>query len=376
MYTNSVTLYFNCNQSIIIVLSSPITFANLLLLWKSPNKIKQNIFCTNDTKIGCCTWLSIGKNFIVSNGNYCMLEWLANENRLNLMEQMINKHKKSISTLQTNTHKHAVGEPKWIKAPASMSPAHLHQYVASVSPGQLSESLPSSQVNICTCLPIHQNAINETQFNFNTHTKKTTNRKTHKHTHTHTPTQQKQKQNTQTTTDCSQQNTICTIPQSNSNVQFSNYVSLSLYWFCLILFLWCWFNIHFVYAVFSGHFQLIEFAFRQFRIGYSVCMFWLFYGLFNMWSTFFCCCLFVTLNWWIGALCPIVKSLPFHWTDWPNDMNTNICIYKEFYDDYHNVICNKIFRRKKEIISPIKHISHHTKSPLHTKQKCHTHKYT
>lgn len=28
-----------------------------------------------------------------------------------------------------------------------MSPAHLHQYVASISPGQLSESLPSSQVN-------------------------------------------------------------------------------------------------------------------------------------------------------------------------------------------------------------------------------------
>lgn len=67
-----------------------------------------------------------------------------------------------------------------------MSPAHLHQYVASVSPGQLSESLPSSQVNICTCLPIHQNAtknaINETQFNLNTHTKK---QQTGKHTHTH-----------------------------------------------------------------------------------------------------------------------------------------------------------------------------------------------
>jgi hypothetical protein len=28
-----------------------------------------------------------------------------------------------------------------------MSPAHLHQYAASISPGQLSESLPSSQVN-------------------------------------------------------------------------------------------------------------------------------------------------------------------------------------------------------------------------------------
>lgn len=72
-----------------------------------------------------------------------------------------------------------------------MSPAHLHQYVASVSPGQLSESLPSSQVNICTCLPIHQNAtknaINETQFNFNTHTKK---QQTGKHTNTHTLTLQ------------------------------------------------------------------------------------------------------------------------------------------------------------------------------------------
>lgn len=29
-----------------------------------------------------------------------------------------------------------------------MSPAHLHQYVASISPGQISESLPSSQVMI------------------------------------------------------------------------------------------------------------------------------------------------------------------------------------------------------------------------------------
>lgn len=28
-----------------------------------------------------------------------------------------------------------------------MSPAHIHQYAASISPGQLSESLPSSQVN-------------------------------------------------------------------------------------------------------------------------------------------------------------------------------------------------------------------------------------
>lgn len=27
-----------------------------------------------------------------------------------------------------------------------MSPAHIHQYAASLSPGQLSESLPSSQV--------------------------------------------------------------------------------------------------------------------------------------------------------------------------------------------------------------------------------------
>lgn len=41
-----------------------------------------------------------------------------------------------------------------IQAPASMSPAHLHQYTASISPGQLSESLPSSQVNT-----IHKNAV-------------------------------------------------------------------------------------------------------------------------------------------------------------------------------------------------------------------------
>lgn len=34
------------------------------------------------------------------------------------------------------------------QAPASMSPAHLHQYAASLaSPGQLSESLPASQVS-------------------------------------------------------------------------------------------------------------------------------------------------------------------------------------------------------------------------------------
>ncbi|XP_055296215.1 liprin-alpha-1 isoform X16 [Sitodiplosis mosellana] len=37
---------------------------------------------------------------------------------------------------------------KYHTAPASMSPAHLHQYVASISPGQLSESLPSSQLNL------------------------------------------------------------------------------------------------------------------------------------------------------------------------------------------------------------------------------------
>jgi len=35
-----------------------------------------------------------------------------------------------------------------MQAPASMSPAHLHQYAASLaSPGQLSESLPASQVS-------------------------------------------------------------------------------------------------------------------------------------------------------------------------------------------------------------------------------------
>ncbi|XP_055853431.1 liprin-alpha-1 isoform X2 [Episyrphus balteatus] len=37
---------------------------------------------------------------------------------------------------------------KYHTAPASMSPAHLHQYAASLSPGQLSESLPSSQLNL------------------------------------------------------------------------------------------------------------------------------------------------------------------------------------------------------------------------------------
>ncbi|XP_059614658.1 liprin-alpha-1 isoform X2 [Phlebotomus argentipes] len=38
---------------------------------------------------------------------------------------------------------------KYHTAPASMSPAHLHQYAASsISPGQLSESLPSSQLNL------------------------------------------------------------------------------------------------------------------------------------------------------------------------------------------------------------------------------------
>lgn len=136
-----------------------------------------------------------------------------------------------------------------------MSPAHLHQYVASVSPGQLSESLPSSQVNICTCLPIHQNAtknaINETQFNFNTHTKK---QQTGKHTNTHTLTLQHnttpQKQNTQTTTDCSQQNTICTIPQSNSNVQFSNYVSLSIGFVSF-----CFFDVDLIYILCMPFFQ-------------------------------------------------------------------------------------------------------------------------
>lgn len=35
------------------------------------------------------------------------------------------------------------------QAPASMSPAHLHQYASS---GQLSESLPSSQVIECDLL--------------------------------------------------------------------------------------------------------------------------------------------------------------------------------------------------------------------------------
>ncbi|XP_037031209.1 liprin-alpha-1 isoform X3 [Bradysia coprophila] len=37
---------------------------------------------------------------------------------------------------------------KYHTAPASMSPAHIHQYAASISPGQLSESLPSSQLNL------------------------------------------------------------------------------------------------------------------------------------------------------------------------------------------------------------------------------------
>nr|CAD7261799.1 unnamed protein product [Timema shepardi] len=34
------------------------------------------------------------------------------------------------------------------KAPASMSPAHLHQYASTLSPGQLSESLPASQLQL------------------------------------------------------------------------------------------------------------------------------------------------------------------------------------------------------------------------------------
>nr|CAD7405031.1 unnamed protein product [Timema cristinae] len=39
---------------------------------------------------------------------------------------------------------------KYHTAPASMSPAHLHQYASTLSPGQLSESLPASQVrNYC-----------------------------------------------------------------------------------------------------------------------------------------------------------------------------------------------------------------------------------
>lgn len=39
-----------------------------------------------------------------------------------------------------------------LQAPASMSPAHLHQYATPLSPGQLSESLPSSQVFYIECV--------------------------------------------------------------------------------------------------------------------------------------------------------------------------------------------------------------------------------
>lgn len=110
-----------------------------------------------------------------------------------------------------------------------MSPAHLHQYVASISPGQLSESLPSSQVNICTCLPIHQkmqpkNAINEIQLNFNTHTR------THEHTNTqiHKKTNRKTQNTHKTQPPNVPPKQICTIRQSNSTFRLSNFLSLFL----------------------------------------------------------------------------------------------------------------------------------------------------
>lgn len=62
-------------------------------------------------------------------------------------------------------------KPKFKQAPASMSPAHLQHYA---STGQLSESLPSSQVNaFCSCLLLYSdqnknentpNFINQAEF--------------------------------------------------------------------------------------------------------------------------------------------------------------------------------------------------------------------
>lgn len=51
-----------------------------------------------------------------------------------------------------------------------MSPAHLHQYVASISPGQISESLPSSQVKIYfSTLQQHPNTLTQHERTQRTH---------------------------------------------------------------------------------------------------------------------------------------------------------------------------------------------------------------
>ncbi|CAG2057768.1 unnamed protein product, partial [Timema podura] len=47
---------------------------------------------------------------------------------------------------------------KYHTAPASMSPAHLHQYASTLSPGQLSESLPASQVRNYCLFTLHSSA--------------------------------------------------------------------------------------------------------------------------------------------------------------------------------------------------------------------------
>lgn len=76
-----------------------------------------------------------------------------------------------------------------------MSPAHLHQYVSSISPGNLSESLPSSQVKhlIKLSSSVKKQTANQIcnsnqpkiQFNFHTHKQKYTRTPPHFYTNLH-----------------------------------------------------------------------------------------------------------------------------------------------------------------------------------------------
>lgn len=76
-----------------------------------------------------------------------------------------------------------------------MSPAHLHQYVSSISPGNLSESLPSSQVKhlIKLSSSVKKQTANQIcnsnqpkiQFNFHIHKQKYTRTPPHFYTNLH-----------------------------------------------------------------------------------------------------------------------------------------------------------------------------------------------